>query len=94
MGILILGALCIAGEVFLIYFLVQLFRDSRRESWRATTDDAQSASETQRFVQFELAPPAAKAIWHEGRWQPAESRNPGGLRPQGTHQLTGGSHRA
>ena len=32
MNKLILGALCAAGEGFMIYFLVQLWRDSRRKT--------------------------------------------------------------
>lgn len=94
MGNLILGALCIAGECFLIYFLVQLVRDSRRETRRLAARNAQSTSETRRFEQFELAPPTAKAVWREGRWQPAESRSLMRLSVRATHQLAGGKHRA
>ena len=67
MGILILGAVCTAGEGFLIYFLVQLIRDARRESKRLRAGTKENSGAPQ-FARFEIAPPAAKAIWRDGNW--------------------------
>jgi hypothetical protein len=69
MGILIFGALCTAAEVFLIYFLVQLFRDSRREKWQFHANGRHGASHAPQFVRFEVAWPVAKAVWVKGHWQ-------------------------
>ena len=69
MGILILGALCTAGEAFLIYFMVQLFRDSRRERQQLRGSGARASSRARQFVRFEVAPPVAKAVWVEGHWR-------------------------
>jgi len=94
MGILIVGELCMAAEVFMIYFLVQLVRDSRRESRGAVSGATRRTPERQRFVRIELAPPVAKAVWREGRWQSSESRNSESLWAGSRHQLAGGKHRA
>ena len=69
MGIMIFGALCTAGEVFLIYFLVQLFRDSRREQQQLRESGKRASSRVRQFVRFEVTPPVEKAVWVEGRWQ-------------------------
>jgi hypothetical protein len=69
MGILILGALCTAAEVFLIYFLVQLFRDARREKQQLRATASRTPSRSHQFARFEMAQPVAKAVWVEGHWQ-------------------------
>lgn len=69
MGILILGALCTAAEVFLIYFLVQLFRDARREKQQFHANQGHAPSRAPQFVSFEIRQPVAKAVWVEGHWQ-------------------------
>ena len=69
MGILVLGALCTAGEVFLIYFLVQLFRDSRREQQQLRLSARRASSRPRQFARFEVTPPVAKAVWVDGHWR-------------------------
>jgi hypothetical protein len=73
MGILILGALCTAGEAFLVYFLVQLVRDSRREQQQIQTSGGRASSRTRQFARFEVAAPLAKAVWVEGHWRRLDS---------------------
>ena len=69
MGILILGQLCMAAEVFLIYFLVQLFRDSRREKRQLHSNGEHALSHTQQYMRFDVTPPVAKAVWDDGHWR-------------------------
>lgn len=80
MGILILGAVCTVGEGFLIYFLVQLVRDARREAKRLR-ESAKTSSDVPEFALFEIAPPTEQAVWSEGRWKHLDSSShaPSGL---------------
>jgi hypothetical protein len=69
MGILILGALCTAGEAFLIYFMVQLFRDSQREQRQLHVGGRRTSAHARQFVRFDVTPPVAKAVWVDGHWR-------------------------
>lgn len=72
MGILILGAVCTVGEGFLIYFLVHLVRDARREAQRLR-EAAKPNSDALQFALFEIAPPTERAVWTGGRWRHLDS---------------------
>ena len=77
MGIAVLIVVCTAGDVFLVYALIQFLAESKRTPRRGKTGAAAFIFTLPREIGFDLIAPLSTATWIDGTWE----RSAGSLLP-------------